>query len=324
MRTYIWTDDLIQRSCPLCTGSSHQIVSHQMQHGLNLPTVICLTCGFVFTNPIPPRPIYDRFYTEAYAQFYGHVSPRPVGSLRENLPTQIKNWLTQIESIHPLVGRKLLEIGPGQGLFLWWARQQGCDVLGLEPSPEFQATLQEANLPYVAGNLEMADRVELGTFDMVVMFHVLEHFYEPNSALERCHTLLKPGGILVLEVPNILKPFRSLDRYFLRYVHLSNFSPATLRAMLAKHKFEIVLTDEGGDNWTTPQNLFVIARRSEIMNGEFASPSQPAAQVLETLEVYRRRWRWPLQLFWAVRLAFYFSRRQFFRFAGRMKRRFLR
>ena len=58
--------------------------------------------------------------------------------------------------------------------------------------------------------------------------------------------LLADGGILAVEVPNILKPFRSLDRYFLRYVHPSSFSPLTLETMLQKHGFQQRFVDEGG------------------------------------------------------------------------------
>lgn len=315
----IWIDELISRPCPLCTGLSHQTISSKMQHGLDLPTVICLTCGFVFTNPVPPHPIYERFYVEAYAQFYGHITPRPLGALLDKPLPHIQKWLDHIRSVRPLAQCRLLEIGPGQGLFLWWASQQGCEVMGLEPSPEFQVVLREANLPYVAGTLETADVEELGKFDVIAMFHVLEHFYDPNSALEKCHALLKPDGILVVEVPNILKPFRSLDHFFLRYVHPSNFSPSTLQRMLAKHQFETLLMDEGGAAWSTPQNLFGLTRRVETINRELSIPTQPVNEVLSHLAAYRRRWRL-LQWRWAIHLTYYSLRRSFFRMARRIKR----
>ncbi len=292
-----WTSRLRTRACPLCGGDDFHVISHEMQHTLDLDTVICKSCSYVFTNPIPEKSIYESFYTEAYAGYYGHLSPRSPhgqqGLVSESLNQKL-NWISEIDSFK---GKRLLEVGPGQGSFLSLAQRKGADVLGIEPSPEFYKVLQEDNIPCVCGSLDQFSPEIIGHFDIVVMFHVLEHFYDPNTAMDQVWELLNDDGLFILEVPNILKPFRSLDRFYLRYVHPSSFSPQTLDAFIAKHKFSTVFANEGGINWRVPNSLFIIAKKEK-----HASPMPPVPQdwknVALLLKKYQHTWIYWGQFRW--------------------------
>lgn len=294
-----------------------------MQHSLNLNTVICTACGFVFTNPLPDRSVYESFYTEAYADYYGHIALRPSGSFQGQIPEFMKQKINWISEIRQLAGRRLLEIGPGQGLFLWCAQHSGAEAMGIEPSRAFFEILQADNLPCIFGSLEQYNSARLGHFDFIVMSHVLEHFYDPNVALGQAREFLNDDGLLILEVPNILKPFRSLDRYFLRYVHLSNFSPHTLNTFLHKHDFETIFVNEGGVDWRTPQHLFVIAQKKNIANQLSDSPENWNEVVLR-LSNYHRTWQWWGQYRWLLYQLYLRTRSLFFRFGRRIKRSFFR
>jgi SAM-dependent methyltransferase len=315
-----WIRAVYHRCCPLCADEKSVIVSHRMQHRLDLDTVVCTGCGFVFTNPLPDRQTYERFYVEAYAQYYGHIALRPAGQARVSAPDFLRRRLDQIESVQPLAGARVLEVGPGQGLFLWWARSRGSSILGVEPSPEFCQALTEDGLPCIHGSLEQARLPDDQGAGMVAMFHVLEHFYDPNRALNRCRSLIKDGGLLVVELPNILKPFRSLDRFFLRYVHPSSFSPSTLRAMLNKHGFEIAFEDEGTGDWREPQNLFVIARKLAAPPGKLVYPEPKVDEVLRDLRRYRLRWQYGLSWAWYTHRWWSRMRRPMFSAARYLKR----
>lgn len=280
-----WTEAPITRTCPLCDGSDARIVSQKMQHGLDLTTVICNTCGMVFTNPVPSEEIYNRFYTEAYADYYGGIA----GSARIGTPTKEPKYfgmiLNEIQNLRPLHSTHLMEVGPGKGHFLYWARHRGATVLGVEPSNEFYNILQENGLPSLNTTLEKLTVNDIGNFDVIAMFHVLEHFYDPNRALEQCRKLLNEAGLLVIIVPNVLMPYRSLDRYFLRYVHLSNFSPETLIAMLYKHGFVAEFFGTQGNDWHQPRNLFLIARKLPGIPETLELPTQTAEEVESVLKV---------------------------------------
>ncbi len=99
------------------------------------------------------------------------------------------------------------------------------------------------------------------SFNMIVMLHVFEHFYNINQAIAKCYNLLFENGYLFLEIPNILKPFKSPDHYFLRYVHLINFSEFTVQLMLAKHGFSTLYIDSKGSAGAVPKNILLLAQK---------------------------------------------------------------
>jgi SAM-dependent methyltransferase len=193
-------------------------------------------------------------------------------------------------------------------------------VLGVEPSPEFCRVLAEMGLPYLQGTLADVQCTTHEAFDVIVMSHVLEHFYDPNEALQQCRQLLAVGGILAVEVPNILKPFRSLDRYFLRYVHPSSFSPQTLVTALEMHGFQLQNLDTGGEDWRSPQHLFVVATKLPSATAARVRTTQPAEVVLRALESYRRRWAISLAPRWYLRSSFLWARRIALCIARQLKR----
>src|SRR5256885_16806423 len=126
-----WTEAIAARPCPLCDGHGHTVVSGRMQHGLDLTTVICNACSFVFTNPLPARETYERFYREAYADYYGHITPKPLRDGTTIEPPQYSKKFSLLTQSGALSGSRLLEVGPGNGLFLWWAQCRGYEALGV-------------------------------------------------------------------------------------------------------------------------------------------------------------------------------------------------
>ena len=289
-----------ERQCPLCDGAVHSEISRRMQHQLNLTTVVCENCSFVFTNPLPAREVYEKFYVEAYASYYGHIAAKPEGPRLQKEPTAVTERFQEIEKHSVLPGRRLLEVGPGNGLFLYWARRRGFDVLAVEPSPEFCTVLKKMGVACIEGNLNQVDASSVGKFDVIVMSHVLEHFYSPSEALSMVWALLRENGLLVVEVPNILKPFRSLDSYFLRYVHPSNFSPQTLRLMLNAHGFNVRWMDEAGSDWRSPQSLAVVAERTDVRRNLSACGSGSANEVKRAIKRYRKFWRTKGWIMWTL------------------------
>jgi SAM-dependent methyltransferase len=195
--------------------------------------------------------------------------------------------------------------------------------MGVEPSPLLSQDLTNLGLPCVCSSFENLQLPINKGFDIIIMSYVLEHFYDPNTALEKCRTILANSGILVVEVPNILKPFRSLDRYFLRYVHPSSFSPQTLQGMLEKHGFSVKFIHEVESDWYSPQNNCAIANLDNKMAQANSYTGQSAAEVLWILKNYRRRWLYYLGAAWHVHRVFLKGRRLAYRVARRMKRTIL-
>jgi SAM-dependent methyltransferase len=313
--------ELTYRSCPLCGGSQSIILSDRMQFKLDLTTVICRKCSFVFANPIPTKESIDLFYQTTYSTYYGCIAAGPEGENRKHIPVVTQRRIDQIEEIRPIAGRQLLEIGPGNGLFLWWAKKSGCQVVGIEPSKDFYFKLQQEGSTCINESIENIDTGTMTKSDFVVMLHVFEHFIDPNFVLQRCRELLTDEGLLVIEVPNILKPYKSLDRYFLRYVHLSYFSPQTLTSFLRKYGFNVLLLDEGDSGWIQPANLFVVAQRSDHSDHPLQQTIPDAEELLHYLRRYRNEWMVIRAPVWHSMAWYHRLRRFAYQNARRMKRK---
>lgn len=96
-----WLKPVTSMVCPLCNGLDHIVLSNRMQHKLDLTTVICSNCSFVFTNPLPPQDTYERFYVEAYEKFYKYTLTRPPSGFGQNEPAYLKARFDWIESVNP-------------------------------------------------------------------------------------------------------------------------------------------------------------------------------------------------------------------------------
>lgn len=99
---------------------------------------------------------------------------------------------------------RLMDIGCGNGRLLWLAKADGWDVRGLELSTEAAAAVEaEQDVPVIVANFLDYEPDDAGTYDVVILRHVLEHLPDPLAAMARIRALLKPGGHALLEFPNI-------------------------------------------------------------------------------------------------------------------------
>jgi len=128
---------------------------------------------------------------------------------------------------HTIRPGRMLDLGCGDGTVLWLAREEGWQVQGVELFPE-HATLVSETLGFA---VEVSDLTAYQgvteAWDCVVLTHVLEHLPDPVGALIKIRGLLKPGGVGVLEFPNInaldARLRRLLDR--LR-IHRRRYAPS--------------------------------------------------------------------------------------------------
>jgi SAM-dependent methyltransferase len=135
---------------------------------------------------------------------------------------------------------RLLDVGAGRGRFVAAARAAGWSADGVEPSARGVEAAAEA----YGVALERASLAEAtGAFDAVTLWHVLEHVEDPGEAVAHVSSLLSPGGLLVVAVPNLSSVQARLGRE--RWFHLdlprhrTHFTPAGLRLLLERHGFTI-------------------------------------------------------------------------------------
>jgi SAM-dependent methyltransferase len=136
----------------------------------------------------------------------------------------------------------LLDIGCGSGTFLHLARQRGFEVYGMDVS---EHAVLEARRQYDLA-VKQGEIGSLGwdggRFDYISMFHVLEHLPDPRQALAYAGGLLKPGGSLIIQVPNAASIqagiFGSCWYGFDVPRHVINFTPGSLRLLLEQAGFK--------------------------------------------------------------------------------------
>ena len=196
--------------------------------------VRCKKCGLVYVNPRHS----EEEMVDAYAKGMedGYVS-----QAQERMNT-FKNSLEKVERIAGKKG-KILDVGCAAGFFLNVAKAAGWQVYGVEPN-KWMASFgnREYGVNIRQGTLRGA-KFNRGFFDVVTMWDVLEHTGDPTSELEEALRVLKPGGLLVVNVPNFASSFSRIFKrkwWFVLSNHVYYFTPQTIRGMLEKTGFEVV------------------------------------------------------------------------------------
>ena len=229
-------------ACDLCGASDAEPVLHLrdlIHRTTDLPFTLvrCRRCGLRYLNPRPLPAQLGRFYPADYAPHR-----------RAGLSAAARRWLLrrELRTLWPLLAppRRVLELGCGSGDLLQLLRELGNpSVLGIEPSAAAAAhARQRWGLDVVDGTLEEA-RLPSRSFDAALAQHVLEHLPSPSATLAELARVLRPGGALVLWLPNAGSwSARVWGAAWMGYDaprHLYTFDLETLRALLERHGFRV-------------------------------------------------------------------------------------
>lgn len=217
----------------------------------------CSRCGFTHLVPVPSRDEVRRVYERDY---YSVVKPDYFDRyVAPSLDWWRRQYTRQLHLIERFAFSRLLEIGCGWGVFLECARDRGWDVLGIEPAAAPAAYCKSRGLPVIRGLFEDLPDRELGSFGAVYLDQVLEHMTDPAGILRRVHSLLTPGGVVGIVVPNDYNPLQNLLRkcgfppyWVVPPYHVNYFTFDSLAALLRACGFDVVYRSA-----TFPMEVFV-------------------------------------------------------------------
>jgi len=224
-------------SCPLCGSEEPR---RRVLEGRGGVLVRCPRCDLVTVDPMPSRAsalaLYDAEYFRGGKGYVDYLADEPV------FRREFRRRLRHLQGTP--APRRLLEIGCATGALLDEARKAGFAPRGIEPASGIAALARErTGLPVDAVAVEEIDLPE-GSFDAVVLFEVLEHLTDPLATLRRLRTLLVPGGVLALSVPDFGSLWaRASGRFWPLYTpweHLLYFTRGTLRHALEEAGFASV------------------------------------------------------------------------------------
>ena len=135
---------------------------------------------------------------------------------------------------------KLLDIGCGSGNYLYWMKQFGWEVAGVEVSRAASERANQLTLNVFCGQLSDA-RFPDSQFDVITMWQAIEHLYDPKGVLEEINRILKDDGLLLVAAPNIGSFEFSIFKHNWPAIeiprHLYHFSPLTITRLLTKKGF---------------------------------------------------------------------------------------
>lgn len=218
--------DINLGNCLLC-GQKTVLFSFENDNLLK-----CMGCGVVFDE----SSVLGKSYYEN--ERVPHVDGKKIKSRKRNAKQRIKLIRKMLKK-----ESSLIDIGCGEGLFLQEAKNYVNNVYGIEPTKSYAAyTKENMNLDIHQGTLESFECPD-NSFDMVTMFHVLEHLSSPSQALGKIYSWLKKNGYIVIEVPNIESPtaqYKGLNWDLIYPEHRFYFSPSSLQYLLRKNNFEII------------------------------------------------------------------------------------
>jgi 2-polyprenyl-3-methyl-5-hydroxy-6-metoxy-1,4-benzoquinol methylase len=223
--------------CPVCGSESRTLLYEGLRDLIffcapgEWRLFRCTHCGSGYLDPRPSRktihlayrnyfthsagdevrPSVDRPFARIFANGYRNwrygTRDRPsswlgvlVKALQPRRRAQIDAEMRHLEKPRP--GAALLDVGCGNGVFLERARDIGWRVLGVEPDPRAAAVARSQGLDVHLGGIEILDEIS-GEFDLITMSHVIEHVHDPISLLRACRRLLRSGGRIWIETPNL-------------------------------------------------------------------------------------------------------------------------
>jgi 2-polyprenyl-3-methyl-5-hydroxy-6-metoxy-1,4-benzoquinol methylase len=229
--------------CPVCGSCKREIVYRSLKDDVfkavkgEWQLWKCRNCGCAYLDPRPTQASIGSAYSEYFTHEVPAVSKDDYTSLgkmarlRRQITNGYVNWrygsqmspalrigalvmhffpLKRAKVNHmyrylpplPSSGGKILDVGCGDGSFLSIAKMCGWDVAGLEPDHKAVSMAVKSGLEVHHAGMEYFNGQE-EIFDIVVLGHVIEHVHEPLELLSACYRVLKPGGALYLETPNI-------------------------------------------------------------------------------------------------------------------------
>ncbi|HAT81060.1 MAG TPA: methyltransferase [Flavobacterium sp.] len=197
------------------------------------------TLDMLITHPQPSLENLGKYYESE--DYISHTDNKR--SLFEKLyhfikNIALKNKLNLINSLQPQKGR-ILDVGAGTGDFLSVAKNNGWQTIGVEPSEKAKEIAKNKGVSFVAATSELENH----SFDVISMWHVLEHVPDLDKQIKELKRLLKPTGTLIIAVPN----FKSFDaqhygKFWAAYdvpIHFWHFSKTAIKKLFEKETMQL-------------------------------------------------------------------------------------
>jgi 2-polyprenyl-3-methyl-5-hydroxy-6-metoxy-1,4-benzoquinol methylase len=235
--------------CPVCSSRSIKPVLKAEDHTVTheyFEIWECADCTLRFTQNVPEEHEIGKYYQSA--AYISHTDTRE--GLINSIYHRVRN--ITLAQKKQLVGThlgsatgSLLDIGAGTGAFARYMLDAGWQVTGLEPDADTRSRAAEINKVTLKPANDLFAFPAAG-FDVITMWHVLEHVHRLHEYLEQIRKILKMNGRAYIAVPNYTgEDAAYYQQYWAAYDvprHLYHFSPASMRKLTSEHGLEVLTT----------------------------------------------------------------------------------
>jgi 2-polyprenyl-3-methyl-5-hydroxy-6-metoxy-1,4-benzoquinol methylase len=205
---------------------------------------ICRQCDFLFTNNFPSNSSIGKYYDDLKYISHSNTKKGFVNKLYHFVRAcMIKRKLNFVCKQSKKKTGKILDIGCGTGYFLNEAKRKGWKTFGIEKN-ECAGNMAIERFNLIVKPEHHIYKFPKESFDVITLWHVLEHLENLNEIMEKIYDLLLPDGIVVVAVPNCSSyDAKHYKTYWAGYDvprHLWHFTPETMELFVKKNKFNII------------------------------------------------------------------------------------
>jgi len=244
-------------SCPICltTSFSHFMTTKTMMHDAtqkqDFSFVECDECSVVFLNPRVEGDLLGPYYRSFYLPYRGGEAWGKYGKIVDKDEVLLdKKRVNICLKLGVNEETKILDIGCGKPSFLKkLVDKTNCKAWGSDFSIEGWKKNPYRGVELLEGDVHDLDLPQ-EHYDLITMWHYLEHDYHPTKTIQLAYKLLKPGGKIIIEVPNVDSYTRKWQREYWQGWHTPRhtvlYSPKTLGRLLTDQDFELVKQQRHG------------------------------------------------------------------------------
>ncbi len=242
------SDRIHYTSCPSCGATVLRPVVEVKDHSVSKQLFMLLECGDCQLRITQGAPM-----VEAAAPFYRFEQYISHSNTSKGVINKTYQWVRKftlwqkrklVEKQSGCMAGHLLDVGCGTGAFAATMQRAGWQVTALEPDAGARDIAREQ---FGVQAVDTTDffRLPEGRYDVITLWHVLEHMHELQAVITQLRKLLKPGGVLFIAVPNYTSYDAAVfDEHWAAYDvprHMYHFSPRAMRTLLSSH--QLLLTE---------------------------------------------------------------------------------
>ena len=256
------------KACPLCGSTELDDAGTVKDHSISgevFHLVSCSECNFTMTADAPDQSEIGRYYQSdvyiSHSDTQKGLTDKLYHSVRKRM---LKRKHGIVERHSPRSGGELLDIGSGTGYFPGFMKSQGWKVEGIEVD-ETARNKSIAQFDLTVFDQSYMSELPASRFDVVTMWHVLEHVQDLQGYGQQIRNTLSDDGVLIIAVPNFTsKDAQHYGEYWAAWDvprHLWHFSPLAMRKFAQGSGFEVAQT------YPMPMDAYYVSLLSEKYRG---------------------------------------------------------